>query len=160
MPALVYKFQGQEHRFQLKDLTSIGRGRDNDVCVPCESISGVHAVITRDGHGYQLEDTGSSNGILVGGRRVLSCLLAGRVGVRLGRCGIRLYNGWQRGERRGGCGGGSGACCNGDRPVCGGRAGSPLPAERRWWDVDSPAGGRRRAAPACREPYHSRCTGD
>ena len=75
MPALLYKFQGQELRFQLKDLTSIGRGRDSDLCVPCESISGLHAVITRDEEGYQLEDTGSSNGILVDGRRVLSCLL-------------------------------------------------------------------------------------
>jgi pSer/pThr/pTyr-binding forkhead associated (FHA) protein len=75
MPALVYKFQEQEHRFPLRDLTSIGRGRDNDLCVPSDSISGLHAVITRDGNGYQLEDTGSSNGIVVGGRRVLSCLL-------------------------------------------------------------------------------------
>ncbi len=75
MPALVYKFQGQDHRFPLKDLTSIGRGRDNDLCVPCDSISGLHAVITREGDGYQLEDTGSSNGIVVDGRRVLSCLL-------------------------------------------------------------------------------------
>jgi len=75
MPTLVYKFQQQEHRFPLQDLTSIGRGRDNDLCVPSDSISGLHAVITRDGNGYQLEDTGSSNGIVVGGRRVLSCLL-------------------------------------------------------------------------------------
>ena len=45
MPALFYKFQDQEHRFPLKDLTTIGRGRDNDLCVPCDSISGLHAVI-------------------------------------------------------------------------------------------------------------------
>jgi hypothetical protein len=75
MPALLYKFQGQELRFQLKDPTTIGRGRDNDLCVPSESISGLHAVLTRDGEGYQLEDAGSSNGIVVDGRRVLSCLL-------------------------------------------------------------------------------------
>ena len=75
MPALFYKFQDQEHRFPLKDLTTIGRGRDNDLCVPCDSISGLHAVITRDGEGYQLEDTGITNGIVVGRRRVLSCLL-------------------------------------------------------------------------------------
>ena len=75
MPALLYKFQGQELRFQLKDPTTIGRGRDNDLCVPSESISGLHAVLTRDGEGFQLEDAGSSNGIVVDGRRVLSCLL-------------------------------------------------------------------------------------
>jgi MoxR-like ATPase len=75
MPAIVYKFQDQEHRFPLKDLTSIGRSGDNDVCVPSDSISGLHAVITRNGDGFQLEDTGSSNGIVVKGKRVLSCLL-------------------------------------------------------------------------------------
>ena len=75
MPTLVYKFQEQEHRFLLKDRTAIGRHRDNDLCVPSESISSQHAVIKRDGNGYQLEDAGSSNGIVVGGRRVLSCPL-------------------------------------------------------------------------------------
>jgi MoxR-like ATPase len=75
MPALVYKFQEQEHRFPLKDRVSIGRARDNDLCVPSDSISSLHAVIKRDGEGYQLEDAGSSNGIVVAGRRVLSCPL-------------------------------------------------------------------------------------
>jgi MoxR-like ATPase len=75
MPSLVYKIQEQEHRFPLKDHTSIGRGRDNDLCVPSDSISALHAVIKRDGNGYQLEDTGSRNGIVVAGKRVLSCLL-------------------------------------------------------------------------------------
>src|SRR5580658_42711 len=75
MATLVYKFQEQEHRFPLKDRTAIGRHRDNDLCVPSESISSQHAVIKRDGDAYQLEDAGSSNGILVAGRRVLSCPL-------------------------------------------------------------------------------------
>jgi MoxR-like ATPase len=75
MPALLYKFQEQEHRFPLKDRTAIGRDRGNDLCLPCDSISSLHAVITREENGYQLEDAGSSNGIVVAGRRVSSCLL-------------------------------------------------------------------------------------
>ena len=77
MPTLVYKLQDQEYRFVLKDRTAIGRAGENDLCVPSESISSLHAVIKRDGDGYQLEDAGSSNGIVVAGRRVLSCPLHG-----------------------------------------------------------------------------------
>jgi MoxR-like ATPase len=84
MPILVYKFQEKEHRFPLKDLTAIGRHRDNDLCVPSESISSQHAIIKREGNGYQLEDAGSSNGIVVGGRRVLSCPLHGGAVFALG----------------------------------------------------------------------------
>jgi MoxR-like ATPase len=84
MPTLVYKFQEQEHRFPVKDRTAIGRHRDNDLCVPSDSISSQHAVIKRDGDGYQLEDAGSSNGIVVGGRRVLSCPLHGGAVFALG----------------------------------------------------------------------------
>jgi MoxR-like ATPase len=75
MPTLAYKFQDQEHRFALKDRAVIGRSRDSDLCVPCDSISLHHAVIARDGNGYQLNDTGSRNGIVVAGQRVLSCSL-------------------------------------------------------------------------------------
>jgi MoxR-like ATPase len=75
MPTLVYKLQEQEHRFALKERTTIGRGSNNDLCVPSDSISSLHAVIKRDETGYQLEDAGSSNGIVVAGRRVLSCPL-------------------------------------------------------------------------------------
>jgi MoxR-like ATPase len=78
MPALVYKIQEQEHRFPLKERTAIGRDPRNDLCVPSDSISSQHAVITRSGNdGYQLEDAGSSNGIVVGGKSVLSCALEG-----------------------------------------------------------------------------------
>jgi MoxR-like ATPase len=51
---------------------AIGRSRGNDLCVPCESVSARHAVITRNESGYQLEDLGGRNGILVAGERVRS----------------------------------------------------------------------------------------
>jgi MoxR-like ATPase len=75
MPALVYKFQDQEQCFPLKDRTTIGRRSANDLCVPSDSISSLHAVITRNGDAWQLEDAGSRNGVLVAGQRVSSCEL-------------------------------------------------------------------------------------
>jgi len=75
MPALLYRFQDQEYRFPLKDRTTIGCGRNNDLCLPSNSVSLLHAVITRDGEGYQVEDAGSDSGIVVDGQRVPSCLL-------------------------------------------------------------------------------------
>jgi hypothetical protein len=63
MPSIIYKFEEQEHRFPLKDRTTIGRVGDNDLCVPSDSVSSHHAVITRDKSGYfRIEDTGSRNG--------------------------------------------------------------------------------------------------
>jgi MoxR-like ATPase len=75
MPALVYKFQEQEYRFPLKDRTTIGCGRNSDLCLPSNSIALLHAVITRDSEGYQLEDAGSDTGIVMDGERVPFCLL-------------------------------------------------------------------------------------
>jgi MoxR-like ATPase len=70
MPSIIYKFEEQEHRFPLKDRTTIGRVGDNDLCVPSDSISSHHAVITRDKSGYfRIEDTGSRNGVIVNGQR-------------------------------------------------------------------------------------------
>ena len=84
MPALIYTFQEQEYRFPFKDHASIGRQRSNDLCVPSESISSQHAIIRRAGEGFQLEDAGSSNGIVVAGQRVLSCPLADGARFALG----------------------------------------------------------------------------
>ena len=70
MPLLIYKYQDQEYRVPLKDQVRIGRVTDNDLCVPCGSISSHHAVITRNGDGFQVSDNGSRNGILVDGEKV------------------------------------------------------------------------------------------
>ena len=66
MPTLTYQFQEQAHRFSLADRVRIGRAEDNDLCVPCDSVSSHHAVIARNGDGFQITDAGSRNGILVG----------------------------------------------------------------------------------------------
>ncbi len=76
MPTLTYRFQEQSHRFSLTDRARIGRAEDNDLCVPCDSMSAHHAVIARNGHGCQITDAGSRNGILVDGQKVNSFDLA------------------------------------------------------------------------------------
>ena len=72
MPTLTYQFQDQAHRFPLADRASIGRAEDNDLCVPCDSMSSHHAVVARHGDGFQISDAGSRNGILVDGQPVNS----------------------------------------------------------------------------------------
>jgi len=84
MPTLIYKFQEQEHRVSLNDRVSIGREEDNDLCVPCDSVSSHHAVISRNGNGFQITDTGSSNGIVVNGEPVNSLNLQDGAAFALG----------------------------------------------------------------------------
>ncbi|MBI3927189.1 MAG: response regulator, partial [Armatimonadetes bacterium] len=57
---------------------TVGRGSDQDVCIPDRKISSAHALIERDGAGYRIRDLGSTNGTYVNGRLVegvqaLSC---------------------------------------------------------------------------------------
>ncbi len=70
MPTLIYKLQEQEYRVALNVRASIGRADDNDVCVPCDSVSSHHAVVSRNGDSFQITDAGSRYGILVGGQPV------------------------------------------------------------------------------------------
>jgi MoxR-like ATPase len=72
MPTLIYKFQEQEHRVPLTDSVRIGRDEDNDLCVPCDSVSAHHAVISRHGDGFQVTAAGSRNGIFTDGQQVES----------------------------------------------------------------------------------------
>ncbi len=48
----------------------IGRADECDVCVPHDSVSRRHAVLTGSGGAWQVEDLGSSNGTFVGGARL------------------------------------------------------------------------------------------
>lgn len=63
---------GREH-LMFEPITSIGRTDENDVTVADVSVSRHHARLKRnDDDGYTLTDLSSSNGTLVGGRRVAS----------------------------------------------------------------------------------------
>ncbi len=53
-----------------RDRTSLGSNLDSDICLDNSLVSNEHAVITRDGNGYVIEDLNSRNGTFVGGREI------------------------------------------------------------------------------------------
>ncbi len=53
-----------------KDVTRIGRSRDNDIVLPGRGVSKHHAVIEKHGNRYVLKDRQSANGTFVNGERV------------------------------------------------------------------------------------------
>jgi pSer/pThr/pTyr-binding forkhead associated (FHA) protein len=56
-----------------KDTTTLGRNPGNDIQVNESTVSGTHAKIVKQADGsYVIEDSGSTNGILVNGNKVLS----------------------------------------------------------------------------------------
>ncbi|MFG3494013.1 FHA domain-containing protein [Streptomyces sp. NPDC047928] len=54
---------------------TLGRNSDNDVVITRENVSRFHAEVRREGHGFVLYDSGSSNGTMVNGQRVTSHVL-------------------------------------------------------------------------------------
>lgn len=56
--------------YAVSDQVTIGRAADNDVAVPDEGVSRMHARLQVDGHEYVLTDVGSRNGTRVRGERV------------------------------------------------------------------------------------------
>lgn len=54
---------------------SIGRSDDNEFCYDNKFVSGSHARLSYDGHGWFIMDTGSTNGTYVNGRRFTSGVL-------------------------------------------------------------------------------------
>jgi pSer/pThr/pTyr-binding forkhead associated (FHA) protein len=60
----------QPYRFQLdREVVSLGRGGENDIVIDSGSVSGNHAEMRRIKGGYELHDTGSTNGIKLDGVR-------------------------------------------------------------------------------------------
>ena len=72
MPRLRYLYEQKEYRVPLKDRMSIGRASDNDICVPLDSLSRHHAIVSRDAvtGAFTLSDNGSANGVMVKGQRI------------------------------------------------------------------------------------------
>jgi MoxR-like ATPase len=89
MPTLTYTHRQQEHQRPVREGMAIGRTEDNDLCVPCPSISSRHAVIRRAGDGLVLEDQGSRNGIVAGGHTVQRLPLRDGVVFALGEVEFR-----------------------------------------------------------------------
>jgi len=59
----------------LSDSVSIGKSRSCDVVLPDDSVSRLHAEITREGDAYRFRDRGSTNGTFIGGARVQDAFL-------------------------------------------------------------------------------------
>lgn len=60
----------QPYRFQLdRQVVTLGRGSENDIPIECGSVSVNHAEMRRIEGGYELMDTGSTNGIKLDGVR-------------------------------------------------------------------------------------------
>jgi pSer/pThr/pTyr-binding forkhead associated (FHA) protein len=54
----------------MKPLVRVGRGPDNEVVIPDESVSGIHATIERRGEDWYLRDGTSKNGTFVRQERI------------------------------------------------------------------------------------------
>jgi ABC-type multidrug transport system ATPase subunit len=75
-PGLAVYAQGQLLKFALqKDTETLGRGSDNDICIPNQLVSGRHARLERQGATYRVVDLESTNGLVWQGQRVPQRLL-------------------------------------------------------------------------------------
>jgi DNA-binding NtrC family response regulator len=70
--------------------TTIGSTADNDVVIACTGVSKRHATLSCRGETLVLEDAGSKNGLIVGGKRVPRVELAPGDGVGVGRAVVQL----------------------------------------------------------------------
>lgn len=73
--------------------TRIGRGADNDLQIEDPGISRRHAEVRHQGGDVLLVDLGSTNGIVVGGRRVQQARLEDGVEVLLGSTTMTFHSG-------------------------------------------------------------------
>jgi pSer/pThr/pTyr-binding forkhead associated (FHA) protein len=67
-------FAGLEIALQKKKMT-LGRAIECDICLDHTDVSSRHAVITRDGAKYVLEDLGGSHGTLLNKKKIHRVLL-------------------------------------------------------------------------------------
>jgi len=65
-----------------KDVLTIGSSEENDIVIPDENVSPHHALITRRGEGWVLEDLGSRVGTQVNGKRITKGVIL-RQGTRI-----------------------------------------------------------------------------
>ena len=79
-----------------KSELTIGRRRDNHLCLPHLSVSGYHARIHGDPDCLTLEDLGSTNGTLVNGRRITQRVLLHSDEIIIGSYQIRYSETYTR----------------------------------------------------------------
>lgn len=83
---------GHKYDLDCKVLT-IGRGRDNDICVNHRSVSRNHVEIHVDEHGAQLRDLQSTNGTLVNDQPVANVYLRDGDRIKVGRTVLKFISG-------------------------------------------------------------------
>lgn len=76
----------------LSDVTTIGRGTDNDVKIDNAGVSAHHAKIVKEGDDFLIEDTESRNGTFVNGKRVSRQLLSDGDEVVISKHILKLTN--------------------------------------------------------------------
>lgn len=78
-------------RYELSDLTRIGRADDNEVQIPDSNVSRLHAEIVKQRMAYTVRDCGSRNGVLVNGQLVHEKLLLRNDEITIGNT-VLLFN--------------------------------------------------------------------
>jgi DNA-binding NtrC family response regulator len=71
-------------------INTIGAAADNDVVITCTGVSRHHATLKQKGETLIVNDAGSKNGLLVGGRRLDRVELSPGDSVQLGRASMKL----------------------------------------------------------------------
>lgn len=75
----------QPYRFQLdRQIVTLGRGSANDIVIESGSVSVHHCEMARVAGGYELRDSGSTNGIKVSGERMAVVPLRSGMSVKIG----------------------------------------------------------------------------
>jgi pSer/pThr/pTyr-binding forkhead associated (FHA) protein len=54
-----------------KDVFTIGRTEDNDICIPDGTLSSRHAELRKEGDLYKVVDVGSTNGTRINGEKIM-----------------------------------------------------------------------------------------
>lgn len=81
-----------------KKIISLGRRKNNDVCIPDLSVSGNHAIITVNGEELILEDLKSTNGSYVNGEFVERARISTNTEIILGKILIDVKLGTDTGD--------------------------------------------------------------
>ena len=96
-PACVVVIQGDnigsKHDLDANKVLTIGRGRDNDICVNHRSVSRNHAEIHVDERGAQLRDLRSTNGTFVNEGQVSNAYLRDGDRIKVGKTVLKFING-------------------------------------------------------------------
>jgi len=71
-----------------RTVCTIGRGSSNDLVLSDPAVSRRHAVLRWDGTKLRIDDLGSSNGLMINGRRAESATLENGDSIAIGNCEI------------------------------------------------------------------------